>query len=101
MNDLTVRDHSQPCEHPLDPEGMYDGAFVCEVGGVEWWDCGQCPGGKEIKLPTYLLDPDWLWRAANGMGRAANGLHLDVKFCRQQANQLRAAAKLVGVDGDE
>jgi len=55
MNDvLRLRDHSQPCEHPLDPEGMYDGAFVCEVNGEAWWACGSCPGGREITLRHVL-----------------------------------------------
>jgi len=44
---LTVRDHSEPCEHPLDPEAMYDGAYFDNEGG--FWRCGNigCPGGRE------------------------------------------------------
>jgi len=50
MSDIwELRDPSQPCEHPLDPEAMYDGAFLVKLDG-QWWDCGQCPGGKKVKL---------------------------------------------------
>lgn len=45
MSDLlTVRDHSQPCEHP--------GA---EKVDIYYWACTQfdCPGGREITLEAH------------------------------------------------
>lgn len=48
---MTVRDHSQPCEHDESAEGRY----YSELG---FWCCWSCPGGKEITLryETVTID---------------------------------------------
>ena len=58
---LTVRDHSQPCEHQEmgeDGWGNPVGAIQYDTDG-KWpafWECSwdECPGGREIKLLRWL-----------------------------------------------
>ena len=55
MNDiLTVRDHSQPCEHPPNTRDSL-GRGLYSVTGLWWCEFPECPGGREIKLRR----PDW------------------------------------------
>ena len=60
--EMTVRDHSKPCEHP-DPDGAYwVGTRVAETFLCKW---SECPGGREIKLervePPLYTDTEIVW----------------------------------------
>ncbi len=48
-NTLTVRDHSQPCDHKgLAYKPHWDG----------YWLCSACPGGREIVLRKERFWPE-------------------------------------------
>jgi len=34
---ITLRDHSQPCEH--------EGSWATDL--IDYWTCAKCPGGRE------------------------------------------------------
>lgn len=70
---ITLRDHSEPCEHP---EGwsplawLPTGAYLVEEQGLDFWMCGRldCPGGREVTLQrtwfaTSIAESigDWPW----------------------------------------
>lgn len=48
---VTLRDHSQPCEHDLWTEENLVGAFQYRPG-ISPWECtlDDCPGGKPVTL---------------------------------------------------
>ncbi len=59
--------------------------------GIRSWP--GCPGGREVTG----LDAEFLGRAANGLERAVDGMHLDRKFCLEQVAVLRKAAAALEV----
>ena len=76
---LTVRDHSQPCEHDDRPQ-MLSGDEITDFAGGAYrtsigWSCTHpyCHGGQEIKLRRFhgmaeyqYDDGDLLWYIRTG-----------------------------------
>ena len=52
---MTLRDHSQSCEH--EPDGAW---FRLLEGGVPEWECrlNHCPGGREVTVSEIQFVTD-------------------------------------------
>ena len=55
---ISLRDHTQPCEHPPDSHRHPMEAWPPKSGAYQanggWYGCMECPGGKER---TYRVIP--------------------------------------------